>query len=213
MGSGPEIARARPRVDKPPESVIVDKAMIEFLSLGHINVIVDDIDDATAFYERAFGAVALQSFPHFKNIGFSKSAGFMSHPEDVDVSIRFLELPTRDRIWIELMNYHSPHGRRIEHRKETNDSNCLGHVCLKVKSAQRAFEHLKALGEGRFISADTNYGPYKIDSIEPTGFYFHDAQSEDDAAQKKEVCDTIGNIRFFYFVDPYGIQWELEEGH
>jgi len=30
---------------------------------------------------------------------------------------------------------------------------------------------------------------------------------------KNEVVDVIGGIRYFYFIDKYGIQWEFEEGH
>ena len=75
--------------------------MIQYDTLGHINIIVDDVERATEFYVRALGAVPMQDFPHFRNIGFAKSAGFLEHPENVDVTIRFLRLPTPDGVFIE----------------------------------------------------------------------------------------------------------------
>ncbi len=187
--------------------------MIDLISLGHINVVVDDIEEATRFYSDAFDAIPVQDFPHFRNTGFAKSAGFMSEAEEVDVSIRFVRLPTHEGLVLELMQYHHPYGNQVEHHKEPNDRNCVGHIALKVTSAERAFEHLKSLGKGRMITDHPEYRPFKIDAIEPEEFRFFDDALESDPAEKQSVCETIGGISYFYFVDPYGIQWELEEGH
>lgn len=45
---------------------------MNFCGLGHINVVVDDIDVATEFYTRVLSAIPQQDFPYFKNAGFLK---------------------------------------------------------------------------------------------------------------------------------------------
>jgi maltose O-acetyltransferase len=65
----------------------------------------------------------------------------------------------------------------------------------------------------RLINDSDKYKPYKIDKIKPSEFIFFDDKFESDPAQKDKVCEIVGNIRYFYIVDKYGIQWELEAGH
>jgi catechol 2,3-dioxygenase-like lactoylglutathione lyase family enzyme len=95
--------------------------MFSFDSLGHINVVVTDLEEATRFYQTLFGASVEQTFPHFKNVGFARSAGFLTDPESVDVSIRFLKVPfgRSEDLFLELFVFRreprgapSPHGRR-----------------------------------------------------------------------------------------------------
>ena len=50
---------------------------IEFCGLGHINIVVDDIDEGISFYSTALQAVPYPIFRNFKNAGFSKAAGFL----------------------------------------------------------------------------------------------------------------------------------------
>ncbi len=51
--------------------------MFSFDSLGHINVVVPDLEEATRFYQTLFNASVEQTFPHFKNVGFARSVGFL----------------------------------------------------------------------------------------------------------------------------------------
>lgn len=187
--------------------------MIEFESLGHINIVVKDIDNASAFYERAFGAVPFQEFSHFRNVGFARSAGFLEAPETVDVSIRFLRLPTPEGVILELMEYHHPAGVICCRNKVANGLNCVGHVAMRVKDIDAAFAHIKATEGVRMINPSDDYQPFKIDSIEPNEFRFFDPSMEANAAEKQAVCLIVGSIRYFYFLDPYGVQWEFEQGH
>ena len=114
---------------------------------------------------------------------------------------------------IELMQYFNPLGRVIEHYKKPNDMNCLGHIAFRIKNIDEAFNHVKNIKDVRFISDSEQYKPYKIDNIKTEDFIFFDKKLEADPAEKEKVRDIIGKIRFFYIVDKYGIQWELEEGH
>lgn len=187
--------------------------MIEFESLGHINIVVDDMERATAFYGQAFGAVPLQDFPHFRNVGFARSAGFMEKPEEVDVTIRFLRLPTPEGLILELMEYHQPPGLVCSQDKVAHGLGCVGHIALRVRNIDETFAHLRATEGIRMMHPSPDYQPFKIDAIEPDEFKFFDETLEQNAAEKQNVCRIVGSIRYFYVIDPYGVQWEFEHGH
>ncbi|ARD39382.1 bleomycin resistance protein [Edwardsiella ictaluri] len=184
---------------------------MNFCGLGHINVVVDDIDVATEFYTRVLSAIPQQDFPYFKNAGFSKAAGFLDEPESVNVSIRFLEIPGTP-VFLELMQYHSPISESYIRDKKVNDIGGVGHICLRVNDIDNAFTFIKKQSDVKLVSVSNEYKPFKIDPITPDEFYFFDA-SKNNKVEKDNVCNVIGEIRFFYFLDPYGIQWEFEQGH
>jgi methylmalonyl-CoA/ethylmalonyl-CoA epimerase len=181
-------------------------------SLGHINIIVDDLEAATEHYCRILSCEPVQTFPHFKNIGFSKSAGFLTDPDKVDVSIRFLRIKTTG-IFLELMEYHNPKGEDKIQVRRTNDLGGPRHICLKVKNIHEAFSFIKSQKDIRLITDSPSYKPFKIDPITPDEFYFHDPKENANHESKLNICKIIAQISYFYFVDKYGIQWEFEEGH
>ncbi|OWO78673.1 bleomycin resistance protein [Photorhabdus luminescens] len=186
--------------------------MINFKGLGHINIVVDDVMAAIDFYKNLFGAIPRQLFSHFKNKGFAKSAGFIDNPEQVDVSIAFLEIPGA-KVFIELMEYHSPIGTKRIEIKEVNDIGGIGHICLRVKNIDSVFEHIKNSPDVRLINSSPLYKPYKIDEITSDEFIFFNEEDEKNSVLKQETGEIIGKIRYFYFIDKYNIQWEFEEGH
>lgn len=186
--------------------------MIEFKGFGHVNIIVDDVEVASAFYEALFGAVRVQDFPHLRNRGFALSAGFLEDPDTVDVTVRFLEIPGAN-LFMELMQYHSPPGNEQIVVRRTNDLGGPRHLCLRVADIDAAFQHVLATDGARPIHASPEYRPHRIDSITPDQFRFFDPKKEADAEAKADVCEIIGGIWFFYLIDRYGIQWELEAGH
>lgn len=187
--------------------------MINFVGLSHINIVVENISEGIEYYKKIFNAIPLQEFPHFKNIGFAKSAGFLETPENVDVSIVFLQIPNTN-ITLELMQYHSPKAvNKIEFNKLTYQSGNVGHIALKVNDIDKAFAYLKTCPEVKLISQNKEYKPYKIDQITVDEFKFFDKTLEKSQADKENVCDIVSQIKYFYFIDKYGIQWELEEGH
>lgn len=187
--------------------------IFKVIGLGHINVVVDDLLSAVEYYQKLFSAKQVQIFPHFKNIGFAKSAGFMQFPDKVDVTISFLKI-LHTSIYIELMQYHSPIGKEKDiSEKFSNDIGNIGHICLKVDNIDDAFSHIKNIPDTKLISAHEEYRPYKINDITPAEFQFIDNEAENNPTAKKSVCDIVGKIRYFYFIDKYGIQWEFEQGH
>ncbi len=186
--------------------------MLNIIGLGHINVVVGNIAEGINYYQTLFRCVPQQSFPHFRNKGFALSAGFMENSEEVDVSICFLQIPGTS-IVLELMEYHSPSGEKSEKIKKTTDMGNVGHICLKVKDINTAFSHINSIPETRLISSDKNYRPVFISPVRSDEFYFFDPLKESDPVEKETVCNIIKNIRYFYFVDKYNVQWEFEEGH
>ena len=186
--------------------------MIKLQSFGHINIVVDDVDRATEFYRASLGAVPVHEAPNFKNIGFAKAAGFLSDPGSVDVSIRFLALPMAPPLFLELMQYHAPVGRNSVRDTTTNDLGGPRHICLRVENADEAFEHLKECPGVRMINASPDYQPHRLDRVSTHQVRLFDPQLEANPQAKQQMCELVGKLKFFYFVDPYGVQWEIEEG-
>lgn len=186
--------------------------MLTITGLSHICINVDNIDNALACYQDLLGAKPLQIFPHFRNEGFAKSAGFGEDWDSVDVSIAFMALPA-NAMTLELMEYHAPAGQVLDYDLATTDRRRVGHVALKVSGIDAAFAHVQAQPDTRMISQAPDYRPERISPITPADFRFFDPASEADSEQKQATADIISGIRYFYFVDRYGIQWECEEGH
>jgi len=159
------------------------------LGFSHINIVVDDLDKATEFYGRALGfqmayndAGAID-FPNYTSPAFARDAGFLDGKVDVDV--RFLRHPQAG-LCLELMCYHDPGGSRdiVFHR--TDDMGGPRHVALEVADIAAVFAHVKKQPEVRMINPSPDYGP-------------------------PENLGT-STISFFYWLDPYGVQWEMEQG-
>ena len=182
--------------------------------LGHINIVVEDIDEASKYYCSLLKGTPVQRFDHFKNEGFAKSAGFMDNHDNVDVSIEFIEID-QSGIFIELMQYHYPDtgANAINTDKQTHQIGGVGHICLKVEGIDEEFSRIKALSDAQLISGHKDYQPFVISPISKDDFYFFNPEHESNSQMKDEVVEVIGGIRYFYFIDKYGIQWEFEEGH
>ena len=173
--------------------------MFSFDSLGHINVVVPDLEEATRFCQALFHASVEQTFPHFKNVGFARPAGFLDDPESVDVSIRFLKIPfgRSEDLFLELFVFHHPPGRQEITPRKTNDE---------------VFAHVKSLDGVHLINESPEYRPYFISPIKPRAIELPGAGG-DNAGAKEAICEIVKEIRFFYAIDRYGIEWEFEEGH
>ncbi|SDY06233.1 VOC family protein [Eubacterium barkeri] len=184
----------------------------KFIGLSHVCIIVDNLDEAVAYYQRILGAVPDQCIPHWRNKGFFEAAGFVREAEDCDISIAFLSVPGTV-FTIELMEYHAPKGRKEPVVFAANDVSGARHVALKVSNIEEAFEHIKAQPDAQFINPTEDYGVYQISKTFPDDFYYYDAEREADKEAKQAAADVLGTIKYFYFIDKYGLQWEFEQGH
>ena len=142
----------------------------------------------------------------------SKAAGFLSNAAEIELHIAFLDIPNTG-LTLELMQYITP---ETDNKVETNEVYTIAgvrHVALKVNNIEQAFEKVSKMSGIELISSSENYKPYKIDAIQNTDFMFCDPMLECDMAKKREVVDCIGQTKYFYFRDKYGVQWEFEQGH
>jgi maltose O-acetyltransferase len=183
--------------------------MFEIKKLDHINIIVDDIEEALNFYQKLFGAERIHIFPRFKNAGFAKSAGFLERPDDVDVTMAYLKIPNTETR-IELFCFHHPEGNTEIQFRNTNDLGGTRHVCFQVDDIEAAFEFIKSVDGVTLINPSPEYKPTKIDKITTGHFKFYDATLENDVTKKQKTADLVGETSFFYFIDKYGVQWEFE---
>lgn len=185
---------------------------LKFTDFAHINIVVDDIDTGIQYYRELLEAVPIQIFRNFKNTGFAKAAGFLEDAEDISLSIAFLEIPGT-KLTLELMQYLEPATVNAQHIEDVNNINGVRHVALEINNIEEAFEYIKSLPDIKLINPSDSYRPYKIDDITPEQVRFFDAEKENNSGSKREVCETIGNTYYFYFLDKYGVQWEFEQGH
>ncbi|MGY0220095.1 VOC family protein [Endozoicomonadaceae bacterium StTr2] len=185
--------------------------MIQFSRFSHINIVVDNMDKATAFYSKTFQAEPTVEFPHFKNRNFALSAGFMEKPDDVDVSIRYLQIPTEDNFTLELIEYHSPVGSQQIEWKQTHDLGGPRHVSLGVSNIDEAFEFVKSQPGVKMINESPDYKAHQIGPITDEQFALFDEHLDRDQATRHDIREMVKQIRYFYFLDPYGVQWEFEQ--
>lgn len=160
------------------------------LGLSHINVVVNDIDEATEFYQRVLGFTqAIDSDGNVMDYAgvtmksFALNAGMMDGEALLDV--RFLHHPQAG-IYLELMRYTTPAGQRLlPPQPKTCDTGGPRHIALEVSNCREVFDFLRQQEGVTMISSDPSYHPVKLDGFP---------------------------ISFFYWIDKYGIQWEMEEG-
>ena len=159
------------------------------VGISHLNVVVEDMEYATEFYGRTLGFVqahnarGVMDYPGLTRETFARDAGFMDG--QVNVDIRFLIHPTAG-LYLELMKYHSPVGSQDIVFRNTNDIGGIRHVALEVSNADDVFYYLKQQPDVKMINESPEYGP-------------------------PEYLAPV-TIKFFYWLDPWGVQWEMEEG-
>lgn len=95
----------------------------------------------------------------------------------------------------------------------TKERNGVRHVALEIQNIDEAFKYIKTCPDITLINPSEQYGPYKIDDITADEVQFFEADMEADGNIKKQLCQTISNTYYFYFIDKYGVQWEFEQGH
>ena len=163
-------------------------------AISHVNVVVDDIQVATEFYqtvlgfERAANAAGPMDYPGVDLASFARNVGF--DDGRINLDIRFLRHPEVG-VYLELFTYHQPLGDQTIHRRKTNDLGGIRHVAIEVPDAVAAhtFIRLQQQAYGR--------RGLRIDVL-----------GEDHIPE--EI--TPYPYKFFYWIDPWGVQWEMEQG-
>lgn len=161
--------------------------------VSHVCINVPNVDKAAEFYHRVLGYEIMTAGEKWGNFDlrnlhseeFCKSAGFMDGKCRLDCL--WMKHPTIN-INLELFHYHEPNVvNRLEQENWLSNTQDIGgfkHISYAVQDAKKAFEFLKTQEGVRFISDDPDYQPIKM-----VPFPF----------------------KFFYWIDPYGVQWECED--
>lgn len=163
-------------------------------AISHLNVVVDDIDVAAEFYgsvlgfEQAANADGPMDYPGVDLASFARDAGFADGQVSLDV--RFLK-HAEIGIYLELFTYHHPKGDQAIHRRMTNDLGGIRHVAVEVSDAVAAYEFLRSQQQAyeerglHIVILGQDHTPEEI---------------------------TPYPYKFFYWIDPWGVQWEMEQG-
>ena len=182
------------------------------VGLSHICIFVDDMEQAVDYYRDLLGVQPDHCLSHWKNKGFFQAGGFMDQADEGDVSIAFVNVPGT-RLTLELMQYHSPKGRTEPVVFAANDVSGARHVALKVTNIEAAFAHIKAMPDTRLINETEAYRVYQISETQPSQVRFFDQAPGQTDERNAETARILGQVRYFYFIDRYGLQWEFEQGH
>lgn len=187
-------------------------AMPQFTGLSHVCIFVDDMMEAVAYYQKLLGVVPDHYLSHWKNEGFFKAGGFVKEAAEGDVSIAFVNVPGT-KLTLELMQYHYPEGRKEPVIFAANDVSGARHVALKVTNIDEAFLHIKAMPDTRLINETPDYKVFQISETKPTEVHFFDQDLRETDERNVQTAKILSGVRYFYFIDKYGLQWEFEQGH
>lgn len=182
------------------------------VGLSHICIFVDDMAKAVDYYRDLLGVKPDHCLSHWRNEGFFKAGGFVDEATDGDVSIAFVNVPGT-KLTLELMQYHYPKGRTEPVVFAANDVSGARHVALKVTNIEAAFAHIKAMPDTRLINETEAYQVYQISETQPSQVRFFDQAPGQTDERNAETARILGQVRYFYFIDRYGLQWEFEQGH
>lgn len=182
------------------------------IGLSHICIFVDDMEQAVEYYRALLGVQPDHCLSHWKNKGFFQAGGFVDQADEGDVSIAFVNVPGT-KLTLELMQYHSPKGRTEPVIFAANDVSGARHVALKVTNIEEAFAHIQAMPDTRLINETEAYRVYQISETQPSEVRFFDQEPGQTDARNVETARILSKVRYFYFIDRYGLQWEFEEGH
>lgn len=187
-------------------------AMPRFTGLSHICIFVDEMKTAIDYYRTLLGVVPDHYLPHWKNPGFFRAAGFLDEAEKGDVSIAFVNVPGT-KLTLELMQYHYPEGRKQPVFFAANDVSGARHVALKVTNIEEAFAHVKSMPDTRLINQSDQYRVFQISKTQPSQVRFFDQDVRHSDERNAETARILSQVKYFYFIDKYGLQWEFEQGH
>ena len=87
------------------------------------------------------------------------------------------------------------------------------HVALKITNIDEAFLHIKSMPDTRLINETDDYQVFQISETYPDEVHFFDQDMKEMDERKQQTAKILSEVRYFYFIDKYGLQWEFEQGH
>ena len=194
------------------ETDTIQPALPNIVGLSHICIFVDDMEQAVDYYRALLGVQPDHCLSHWRNEGFFQAGGFVNEAADGEVSIAFVNVPGT-KLTLELMQYHHPKGRTEPVVFAANDVSGARHVALKVNNIEAAFAHIQAMPDTRLINETEAYRVYAISQTQPSEVRFFDQAPGETDGRNVQTAKILSQVRYFYFIDRYGLQWEFEQGH
>lgn len=194
------------------ETDTIQPALPNIVGLSHICIFVDDMEQAVDYYRVLLGVQPDHCLSHWRNEGFFQAGGFVNEAADGEVSIAFVNVPGT-KLTLELMQYHHPKGRTEPVVFAANDVSGARHVALKVTNIEAAFAHIQAMPDTRLINETEAYRVYVISQTQPSEVRFFDQAPGETDGRNVQTAKILSQVRYFYFIDRYGLQWEFEQGH
>lgn len=194
------------------ETDTIQPALPNIVGLSHICIFVDNMEQAVDYYRALLGVQPDHCLSHWRNEGFFQAGGFVNEAADGEVSIAFVNVPGT-KLTLELMQYHHPKGRTEPVVFAANDVSGARHVALKVTNIEAAFAHIQAMPDTRLINETEAYRVYVISQTQPSEVRFFDQAPGETDGRNVQTAKILSQVRYFYFIDRYGLQWEFEQGH
>lgn len=194
------------------ETDTIQPALPNIVGLSHICIFVDNMEQAVDYYRALLGVQPDHCLSHWRNEGFFQAGGFVNEAADGEVSIAFVNVPGT-KLTLELMQYHHPKGRTEPVVFAANDVSGARHVALKVTNIEAAFAHIQAMPDTRLINETEAYRVYAISQTQPSEVRFFDQAPGETDGRNVQTAKILSQVRYFYFIDRYGLQWEFEQGH
>ena len=193
-------------------SAPVKAQMPNFTGLSHVCIFVDDMMQAVSYYRKLLGVIPDHYLSHWRNKGFFQAGGFLDQAEEGDVSIAFVNVPGT-KLTLELMQYHYPEGRKTPVVFAANDVSGARHVALKITNIEEAFLHIKSMPDTKLINETDDYQVFQISETRPSEVHFFDQDLRETDERNVQTAKILSGVKYFYFIDKYGLQWEFEQGH
>ena len=96
-------------------------------------------------------------------------------------------------------------GLRIFERFEKRDDITL----LKIDPEKRK----DPAERKKLINQSEAYQVFQISQTQPSEVHFFDQDLRETDQRNVQTAKILSQVRYFYFIDKYGLQWEFEQGH
>ena len=65
----------------------------------------------------------------------------------------------------------------------------------------------------QLINKTDDYKVFQISKTEPSEVHFFDQDKDMIDDRNRQTAKILSGVKYFYFIDKYGLQWEFEQGH
>lgn len=173
--------------------------------MGHISIVVSNLEEAEKYYSELFGTKAIASLINLKNDGMAKNMGF----ENLELSEKILKFVHCNLVLV-LTQFHSPQGSSEVPKHQINDMGGPRHIGLNVENIESAFDFLKGRSDVEILN-NADFRPVSYSKISPDEFKLESSTSEQNQQEKEKLAQLLSKKKTFFFRDKYGLIWEIEE--